>query len=135
MGLRLLLVRPLRLLLYNASQCPGQDLNLHAPTRGQRILSPPRLPISPPGPDAEDIAVQAAAAFFGPAAPDRYPAAAQSDTIRSSVPSGTMPDPRTVSWNALMSNRSPRVASASRRIRWISSRPSMYDNACPGMPM
>ena len=44
---------------------------------------------------------------------------------RSSVGSGMRPEPSTVSWNALMSKRSPRAASASARIRWISIRPIM----------
>ena len=75
----------------------------------------------------------AAAANFATRA--RYPerlsryAAAHSDTMRSKVVSGTRPDPSTVSWKPLISNPSPIEASASRRIRWISSRPSMYDNA------
>lgn len=31
------------------SWCPGPDLNWHDPMKGPRILSPVRLPISPPG--------------------------------------------------------------------------------------
>ena len=38
----------------------------------------------------------------------------------------------TTSWKPRMSNRAPSRSSAARRIRWISSRPTMYDSACPG---
>ena len=43
----------------------------------------------------------------------------------SSRPSGIGPESSTASWNALMSNAAPCRTSASRRIRWISSRPIM----------
>ncbi len=46
-------------------------------------------------------------------------------TCASSRPSGIGPESSTASWNALMSNAAPCRASASRRIRWISSRPIM----------
>ena len=38
-------------------------------------------------------------------------------------------------WNALTSNASPWRASASARIRWISTQPTMYDVARPGLTM
>jgi hypothetical protein len=41
------------------------------------------------------------------------------------IRNGTGPDPRTVSWNPLMSNRSPMVCLASSRRRMISRRPIM----------
>ncbi len=49
----------------------------------------------------------------------------QARTTRSSTGNGISPVPSTVSWKPLISNAPPSVVSASRRIRWISSRPIM----------
>ncbi len=81
--------------------CPGQDSNLHVPEGTADFKS-------------------AAAANFATRAVrgrlSRYPPA-HSETMRSSVVSGTRPEPSTVSWKPLMSKLSPSDSSASRRIR------------------